>query len=102
MSGDEETVNILQKIRNGELDDNESIVALKKISQKLAKEVTYSVSDKTGVICFKGLRKFPICLYKEELATLVEIVETPEFATFLEENHDKLSKLPDKEEAKKK
>ena len=86
---DTDIMRILQQVRIGEIDQETAAAALKKAAT--TKEVTYAVSPK-GAISFKGMRRFPITVYVEELETIVQLFGTDEFQQFLVENETSLSR----------
>ena len=96
MSTGDKTTDLLQKLQSGEITLEDCQKELKH-SQKNEGDVTYKVASKSGCICFYGLRRMPISIYKEELEKIFNAVlnegydynET--FKAFLEENEGKLS-----------
>lgn len=56
------------------------------------KEVTFKKSEKTGCICFYGIRRFPICIHLPELELLLNSILTPgykydhDFVSFMKSN----------------
>jgi hypothetical protein len=76
---DDETLKELERLRA----ENE---ALKK---RGAKGVTLKVSEKGGVSVY-GLGRFPVTLYKEQWARLLDMAD--DIRAFMEENEDKLKK----------
>lgn len=83
------TEEILNKVKSGELDINE---ATKKIATLSLSEnrVTYKVSQK-GAISFYGIRRMPITLYREELQQILDVTESDEFTSWLEDNKSNFS-----------
>lgn len=96
MSAGDKTTDLLQKLQSGEITLEDCQKELK-VSKKTEGDVTYKVASKSGCICFYGLRRMPISIYKEELEKIFNAVlnegydynET--FKGFLEENEGKLS-----------
>ena len=96
MSTGDKTTDLLQKLQSGEMTLEDCQKELKQ-TQKSEGDVTYKVAAKSGCICFYGLRRMPISIYKEELEKIFNAVlnegydynET--FNAFLEENEGKLS-----------
>ena len=81
---------ILAKVQSGALTIEDAQEQLAKLKLADLKTATYAVSPK-GAVMFKGIRRMPITLYREELMTIVKMSQTPEFAKFLTDNESKLS-----------
>ena len=96
MSEEDKTTSLLQKLQSGEMTLEDCQKQLKQ-SQKTQGDVTYKVASKSGCICFYGLRRMPISIYKEELDTILNTIleqgynYNEEYSSFIEENEGKLS-----------
>ena len=88
---------ILEDLKSGKYSVDEAQTLLAQLKMKDLKKLTYKVSTK-GAISFYGLRRMPITLYAEELHQIVEAANSPEFKTFLTENHAKLSTKEEKDD----
>lgn len=92
----DKTTELLQKLQNGEISLGDCQQELRK-SEKSNSEVTYKISPKSGCICFYGLRRMPISMYKQELVKILDTILDPEyqfneeFKAFLTDNDAKLT-----------
>lgn len=79
---------IAQQLAAGTISSEE---AVKMLLAKKDDTITYDISAKTNIICFRGIRKkFPISLYLRELKQIVKTYESKEFQEWVEENRDAL------------
>jgi hypothetical protein len=78
---------ILNDMKNGKITVGECEAKMNELNEnkKTEKKITYKVSPKGG-ISFYNIRRMPITLYLKELDDIVNIVKTPEFNMFVEQN----------------
>lgn len=84
------TEEILNKVKSGELDINEATKQIATLNLSEKKQVTYKVSQK-GAISFYGIRRMPITLYRDELQQILDVTESDEFTSWLDENTSNFS-----------
>lgn len=53
-----------------------------------------------GAISFYGLQKFPVTLYLDQVNDLKQMINSPEFRRWIEENRDQLKSKKDEQEEK--
>ena len=81
---------ILQRVQNNEITQQEASSMIDNLITEEKFKITYKVSEK-GAISFYNIRKkLPITLYKLELDTIIDVMNTNEFKQFLKENYSKL------------
>lgn len=81
---------LFEMVAKGEITASEAKIRMDEIKNSGKKEITYKIGPKGG-LCFYGLRKLPISLYREELDQIVTIANTPAFKKFIKDNESKLS-----------
>lgn len=92
----DKTTDLLQKLQSGEITLEDCQKELN-TSTPVVPEVTYKVSPKSGCICFYGLRRMPISIYRGELDKILDELLDPgykynkSYQTFLEENEGIIS-----------
>jgi hypothetical protein len=81
-----EISDIMKRVVDGSITQEEASKMIQEIVEleKKKKEITYKVSEK-GAISFYGIRRMPITLYKEELIKIVNVYNTDDFQSFLNE-----------------
>ena len=81
-----EISDIMKRVVDGSITQEEASKMIQEIVEleKKKKEITYKVSEK-GAISFYGIRRMPITLYKEELIKIVNVYNTEDFQSFLNE-----------------
>lgn len=84
---------------SGKITQAQASELIKKLMDE-KKPITFKVSEK-GCISFYGIRKMPISLYKSELDKILDVIKTPEFEQFLEDNESVLSEDVSKKSHKK-
>ena len=75
---------IMKSVVEGSITQEEASKMIQELVDKKKKEITYKISEK-GAISFYGIRRMPITLYKDELTKIVDVFNTNDFQSFLNE-----------------